>query len=383
MHMSHAIKCAAAFACFVVSAEASRPTTSAGVTCNDPNSADGLTRAIDAALMELHGVQSWFQQLRVENGYPNALQVYSCTPDATKWQYPAASTAEGALARVLANGRLRVAGVQWKVPGAADYTTDPLNPTGFWPEYMENITATMARHYGVDIALERVYYDTSAILVGKVAEGAEVDMSEPYYYLSGFHGDDPRIEVLSVSCITAGIASKFYTPLGSGITNTDELVQQIIAGPNRAVGFIGQGNFDSVSELLPASTTPSFVTDNDDMAANVLSGALLAGYLSEGEPPNATLFNVFETGIISPRVALFHKDAWVCDEANGDAAPAISTALIVVAAITLVLALLLVFLVVKERMGKPVFMPITANLSVTAEKGMPQTQMTSAAEARA
>ena len=380
MHMSHAIKCAAAFACFVVSVEASRPTTSAGVTCNDPNSADGLTRAIDAALMELHGVQSWFQQLRVENGYPTALQVYSCTPDATKWQYPAASTAEGALARVLANGRLRVAGVQWKVPGAADYTTDPLNPTGFWPEYMENITATMARHYGVDIALERVYYDTSAILVGKVAEGAEVDMSEPYYYLSGFHGDDPRIEVLSVSCITAGIASKFYTPLGSGITNTDELVQQIIAGPNRAVGFIGQGNFDSVSELLPASTTPSFVTDNDDMAANVLSGALLAGYLSEGEA-NATLFQTFETGIISP-CASSSKDAWVCDEATAtrpprsrrrssssrrsrSCSPSSSSSS-------------------SSRSGwTAVFMPITANLAVTAEKGMPQTQMTSAAEARA
>ena len=32
----------------------------------------------------------------------------------------------------LESGELKVAGVQWSIPGVADYKTDPDSPTGFW-----------------------------------------------------------------------------------------------------------------------------------------------------------------------------------------------------------------------------------------------------------
>jgi hypothetical protein len=355
---------------------------SAGVECVDPNSANDLTRAVDAAMMELLGTQGWFHDLRTSSGYMNALSVFSCTPSSERWEYPAAAEATGILARVLSTGKLRVAGVKWS-GGAADYSTDPDNPTGFWPMYLQAVVDKMEEHYAVPIVLERVYYDTSVLLVDAVASGAEVDMSEPYYYLSGFHLNTPRIESLAFSCVTAGTASKFFTKAGSGITSTDQLYNAIVAGPNRAVGFIGQGNYDAVSALLPSSVTPTFVTANSDIEANVLSGALVAGYLSEGESSDPTLFETFETGIISPRVALFHKDEFVCSQlASPPPSPSSPSAteeacsscreeeliivLIVLAAALLASLLLLAFVVVKERKGSPLFMPLMQTKEVEA-----------------
>ena len=271
--------------------------------CVDANSAEHLSMAIDAAIMELQGQKGWFHELRASSGYPDAMSVYSCTPDADKWEYPSEADAKGVLARVLRTGTLRVAGVQWANGGAADYKTDPLNPSGFWPKYMDAIVSTMAAHYAKPISLERVYYVNSALVVDAVAQAEDVDMSEPYYYLSGFHGNTPRIESLAFSCVTAGLASSFFTPKGSGVTSVDELYTRLAGGPNRAVGFIGQGNYDAVSAMLPESVSPTYVTNSSDMVANVLSGALVAGYVSEGTPPSPELFDTFETGIVSPRGA--------------------------------------------------------------------------------
>ena len=47
-------------------------------------------------------------------------------------------------------------------------------------------------------------------------------------------------------------------------------------------------------------------------AAESLQLPVLAGYISEGAPPDAAQFNVFETGIVTPRTILFHKDHYVC-----------------------------------------------------------------------
>ena len=46
------------------------------------------------------------------------------------------------------------------------------------------------------------------------------------------------------------MASKFFVTPESNITNVDELYDVLEAGPNRLVGFIGQGNFDAVSAML-------------------------------------------------------------------------------------------------------------------------------------
>jgi len=230
---------------------------------------------------------------------------------------------------------------------------------------MQAIVSTMSAHYGKTIELQRVYYSNSVLVVDAVAKADDVEMSEPYYYLSGFHATTPRIESLAFSCITAGLASSFYTKKGSGVTSVDALFDKVSQGPNRAVGFIGQGNYDAVSAMLPDSTTATFVTNSSDMAANVLSGALVAGYVSEGAPLNAELFDVFETGIVSPRVSLFHKDVLTCTD---DADDVSIVAIIVVAAITLVLALLLSFVIVRERVGKPLFMPLLHQAAVEGVK---------------
>ena len=50
----------------------------------------------------------------------------------------------------------------------------------------------------------------------------------------------------------------------------------------RFTGFIGSGNYDSVSHLLPTDVTVTLVTNASVMEANVKSGALVAGYNSEG-----------------------------------------------------------------------------------------------------
>jgi hypothetical protein len=133
-----------------------------------------------------------------------------------------------------------IATPQWSSPGAADYKTDPANPTGFWPDYLEDVAAKLGEHYGKTIVVERKYYDTSVLVVSAVAEAEEVDMSEPYYYISGFHGNLPRTQALAVSCATAGTASAFYTNPNSNITTLQQLVDRIEGQASATLGFIGQ-----------------------------------------------------------------------------------------------------------------------------------------------
>lgn len=336
----------------------------AALSCVDEHSSHELSMAVDAAIMQLQGQKGWFHQLRSTSGYSSALGVYSCTPDDEKWIYPAAATAKGLLSRVLSTGVLKVAGVQWSKANAADYKTDPLNPTGFWPDYMNAIASKISAHYGKTITVERVYYANSALVVAAVEAGEEVDMSEPYYYISGFHQNEPRIESLAFSCVTAGLASKFFTKAGAGLTTTDLLWDKIVAGPNRAVGFIGKGNYDAVSALLPDTTSPSYVTNSSDMVANVRSGSLVAGYLSEGTGGlDPSEFDLFDTGIISPRVSLFRKDKnpdEICTATDDSMIP-----LIVVAVVALLVTLLLIFVITRERQNKPLFAPLLVQHDVS------------------
>jgi len=72
---------------------------------------------------------------------------------------------------------------------------------------------------------------------------------------------------------------------------------------------------------------------------------------------------VFPSGIISPRGFLFRKDYPTCDDvaAMSDTMlpPAATlTIFIVLSVIVLVLAVLLTFIIVKERNGSPIFTPL-------------------------
>jgi hypothetical protein len=55
-------------------------------------------------------------------------------------------------------------------------------------------------------------------------------------------------------------------------------------------------------------TEPVYIIDGSELRAAVLSGDLVAGYLSEGTPGSDAEVERFETGIVSPRVILFRKD---------------------------------------------------------------------------
>ena len=133
----------------------------------------------------------------------------------------------------------------------------------------------LSDHYGKPINLKRVYYTTTAGGLGAsdkvnqaVADGTD-DMSEPYYYLGGAHDGKPRIESMAFSCITAGLESFFFTPANGGIDSTDKLFAALVGGENKAVGFIGSGNYDSVSHLLPSDVTVTIVTNSSNMEALV------------------------------------------------------------------------------------------------------------------
>lgn len=145
---------------------------------------------------------------------------------------------------------------QWSLPGAADYVTNPEDPTGFWPEYLKAVVAKLSEAYGKEIKLIRKYYQNSDLVVDAVKSAEEVEMSEPYYYLSGFYGNVPRIEAFGFSCATAGTASQFYTLKKNNITSLDVLADGIENG-NKLMGFIGKVSCPYLSQPALPCQTPS------------------------------------------------------------------------------------------------------------------------------
>ena len=133
----------------------------------------------------------------------------------------------------------------------------------------------LSDNYGKTINLKRVYYTSTTNGLGAsakvghaVADGTD-DMSEPYYYLGGAHDGKPRIESMAFSCITAGLESFFFTKASGGVDSTDDLFAALTSGENKKVGFIGNGNYDSVSHLLPPDVNVTLVTNSSDMEAMV------------------------------------------------------------------------------------------------------------------
>jgi len=334
--------------------------------CIDPLSSTALSQAVDAAIVSLLGQSGWLHNLRQTSGYTHPIEVTSCTPTASMWKYPPAVEATGMLARVLAAGEIRVTGVKWSKPGAADYKTNSLAPTGFWPEYMDAIATQMSTHYGKTIKVTRVYYPNSDLVIAAVANGTDVDMSEPYYYLSGFHDSQPRIEALHSSCVTVATSSAFSSTVASGISSMDQLYEKILAGPNRKVGFIGAGNYDAVSHVLPANVEPTYITDSAQLEGKVVDGTLLASYISESTATATAGRTVYETGVISPRVAFFRKDtvdecvdklalATNCAVADDKDDTLMGIVVVVLASVALLLTLIVGLVICKERSGKPLF----------------------------
>jgi len=343
------------------------------VTCTDKYDSTHLSEAVDAAMMELQGAKGWFTTLKTSTGYHNAQSVNSCTPG-PQWKYPAAADAKGLLKRVLETSELRVGGVQWSKGEQANYKTDPENPTGFWPEYLKEIVKKLSDNYGKTINLKRVYYTSTSGGLGAsdkvnqaVADGTD-DMSEPYYYLGGNnHEGVPRIESLSFSCITAGLESFFFTTKTGGVDSTDKLNKALTDGLNKAVGFIGSGNYDSVSHLLPSDVTVTLVTNSSDMEALVKNGALVAGYNSEGVTGDDAAFSLFATGIVSPRVSLFRKYNPTCTaDDDADINVGLVITLAILAAVALLLVSVVVHLIRMEKKGSPLFMPLMNERGVEA-----------------
>jgi len=343
-----------AFGLLAISGAYGKPVT------EDPLSANELSRVIDAAVTRLSAQGGWWHKMTTKHEFTNALVVSSCTPDDAKWKWPETVGATGLWKRVLDSGKLKVAGVKWSQGMVADYKTNPLQPTGFWPEYLKEMVDRINLHYGTTIKIERVYFPTSVLVIDAVAKG-DVDMSEPYYYLAGFHTNDPRIEALHISCVTLGTEGNFITRNDSGITELADLFTKIQNGPVRDVGFIAEGNANSVKSILPTNHFPKIgLTNGTDVEDQVVSGSIIAGYISEGFPSLPERFNLVPTGIISPRVAFFRKDEPSCD---GDKTvtkteDGLIVGVFMMALAVVILVAILSTVIIREKRGHPIFSPL-------------------------
>eukprot|EP00240_Pyramimonas_obovata_P004322 CAMPEP_0118944498 /NCGR_PEP_ID=MMETSP1169-20130426/40411_1 /TAXON_ID=36882 /ORGANISM="Pyramimonas obovata, Strain CCMP722" /LENGTH=368 /DNA_ID=CAMNT_0006889995 /DNA_START=15 /DNA_END=1121 /DNA_ORIENTATION=+ len=326
----------------------------------DDLSADQLSMVVDAAITRLAGRDTWWTDQKNKHSFENAVQVFTCTPDDTKWIWPAMEEAHGLLKRVFDSGELKVAGVQWGDGSVANYKTDPENPTGFWPEYLDAMVAEINVHYNTTITIKREYYDDSNLVIAAVADGRDVDMSEPYYYISGFHDNTPRIEALHSSCVTAGTQGNFITKAGSGITTMSQLYQAIDTGALKDVGFIAAGNAQSVSSILPPTTFKKIgITNDTQLADQVANGQIIAGYVSEGHPPQPERFNdLIPTGIVTPRVVLFRKDEPTCAGTETNDSGMVAGLVVLALAVLLLVGTLAIF-IYRERRGVPVFPPLS------------------------
>ena len=83
-----------------------------GLVCDTELYSEHLAQAVDAAITSLVSTPGWLLDLKTRNNYTHALDIFTCTPDAEKWDFPPAEKAQGLLKKVLDDGKLRVAGVQ-------------------------------------------------------------------------------------------------------------------------------------------------------------------------------------------------------------------------------------------------------------------------------
>jgi hypothetical protein len=63
------------------------------------------------------------------------------------------------------------------------------------------------------------------------------------------------------------------------IVNLDQLNDAIKNGPDRKVGFLSHGNFQSVEAFLDGHVEPEIFEDSIELELAVMTGAVLAGNL--------------------------------------------------------------------------------------------------------
>jgi hypothetical protein len=317
--------------------------------------ADDLVAAVDNAIVALQSTPGYFANLKAGTGnsfsvgaaytHPPSINVHgtsTCFPDPTKWAWPKGTEAKGLLRRVLDSNEIRVASTQW-----GSYSTSPDAPIHFWASYLEDIIGKISLHYRGDasaIKLTRVYYSTSDIVTEKVAVAEEVEMSEPYYAISGFTGSEPRTRQFDFSCVTAGTESYFYVKKGSSIKSIGELSASIAgASTQPKIGFVSAQSYNAVASLLPFDFVTAAIdqlpTESHIMAA-VTNGTYLSGYLStealaDGDPTvhlNTNEFDYFPSGLVTPRVILFRgkhtqSSPEQCDTCSADLVRAVDSAI--------------------------------------------------------
>ena len=102
---------------------------------------------------------------------------------------------------------------------------------------MQAIVDAFNTHYCTSVQIQRIHCPNSVEPGDRVADGI-VDMSEPYYYLGGFHGGKTHIESLYFSCVTAGTAGIFIVKSDARINTLDALNSAITSGNNKKIGCI-------------------------------------------------------------------------------------------------------------------------------------------------
>jgi hypothetical protein len=76
--------------------------------------------------------------------------------------------------------------------------------------------------------------------------------------------------------------SVFAAVSSSGVDYEDlpSLYTAISAGSNKRVGFLSQGNYETVKDMLPATTRPIIFSHTADLENAVTNGTLVAGLVS-------------------------------------------------------------------------------------------------------
>jgi hypothetical protein len=87
-------------------------------------------------------------------------------------------------------------------------------------------------------------------------------------------------------------------PSRADITTLTSLYDAIDAGPNRAVGFLSQGNYETVKNVLPINVQVVVEQDTEQLYQAVRNGTLLAGLISGVPDAN---FNQFSSTLVSSR----------------------------------------------------------------------------------
>ena len=73
----------------------------------------------------------------------------------------------------------------------------------------------------------------------------------------------------------------------------------------RSVGFLSQGNYESVHTILHSMAEPVIYTGTAELIAAVEAGEVAAGLMSGLPQDPANKLHVFGSGLVSPRAALF------------------------------------------------------------------------------